>query len=367
MNQQGGYIPTAFVQRCFNNGSFGHSLGIGFEVQQFRFQQDFVQQFLNIQTGFCGDVLGLDFSAPIFHQQVHAGQLFFDLFGIRFCPVHLVDGKHNGDTGCLRVADGFLGLGHDRVVRRHNNNGNVGHLGTAGTHGGKRFVARCIQEGDLLTSGQLHTVSTNVLRDAPGLTGDDIGLPDVVQKRGFTVVDVSHDRNNRGTGRQIFFGIGCFQQGLVDFFVHKEDGETEFIRYDGERLLVQTLVHGDHDAQGQTDGDNGRYRHRHHVGQFGYRHKLGNLQYFVFGRTQLQLVHDLIPTVRTLVSADFGALGLASSGELLQRFADLLLDLLVGQRGLRRCGLLVLASRTLALSALLSTYGGRTGCRTAGS
>ncbi len=43
---------------------------------------------------------------------------------------------------------GFNGLRHDAVVRSHNQNGDIGDLGAAGTHGGECLMSGGIQEGD---------------------------------------------------------------------------------------------------------------------------------------------------------------------------------------------------------------------------
>jgi hypothetical protein len=46
-----------------------------------------------------------------------------------------------------------------------------------------------------------------MLGDTTGLSGYHVGTADIVEQRRFTVVNVSHDGNNRGTGLQILFVI----------------------------------------------------------------------------------------------------------------------------------------------------------------
>ena len=46
------------------------------------------------------------------------------------------------------MVNGFLGLGHDVVVCRYNDDRNVGDLGTSGTHGSEGLVTWCVKEGD---------------------------------------------------------------------------------------------------------------------------------------------------------------------------------------------------------------------------
>ena len=124
----------------------------------------------------------LDFTAPIFHEQVHAGKLFLDALGVGVGAIDLIDGKNDGYVGRLGVADGFLGLGHDRIVGRNHNNGNVGNLSTTGSHGREGLVTGSIQKGDVLIVVEFHAVGTDVLGNSARFSGNDVGLADVVQK-----------------------------------------------------------------------------------------------------------------------------------------------------------------------------------------
>ena len=66
----------------------------------------------------------------------------------------------------------------------------------AGPHGGERLVARRVDEGDRAVV--VHDlVRADVLGDATGLTGDDVGVADRVEQRGLAVVDVTHDGDDR--------------------------------------------------------------------------------------------------------------------------------------------------------------------------
>ena len=92
-------------------------------------------------------------------------------------------------------------LRHDAVVGRHHEDHDVGCRGTAGTHGGKRRMARRVEECDLLAV-LLDLVGTDVLGDATSLAGHDIGLADRIEQRRLAVVDVAHDGHDRRTGDQ---------------------------------------------------------------------------------------------------------------------------------------------------------------------
>ena len=90
----------------------------------------------------------------------------------------------------------FLGLRHYAIVGRDDQNDDVGGLGTAGTHRGKRLVTRGIEEGQHATIG-FDVVSTNVLGNAAGFASCHLGASNVVEQRGLTMVNVTHDRDHR--------------------------------------------------------------------------------------------------------------------------------------------------------------------------
>ena len=72
--------------------------------------------------------------------------------------------------------------GHHIVVGGNDDNGDVGDLCTASTHGGERFVTGGVEEGDRTAIFEADIVGTDVLCDAAGLTGDDVGVANVVEQ-----------------------------------------------------------------------------------------------------------------------------------------------------------------------------------------
>src|SRR3712207_7518680 len=74
------------------------------------------------------------------------------------------------------MIDRFFGLRHHAVVCSHNDNSDIRHLGSTGTHGSKRFVSRSIEEGYTAPVFQLHIVSSDVLRDTSRFTRNYICL-----------------------------------------------------------------------------------------------------------------------------------------------------------------------------------------------
>ena len=149
------------------------------------------------------------------------------------------------------MVDGLDGLRHHAVVRRHHEDGDVRGLRAAGAHGGKRLVARGVEEGDLLAA-DLHGIGADVLGDAARLARGDAGLADVVQQRGLAVVDMAHDGDDRRTGEEILLGIldvlvleGVLGRlGQLHFQLHAELGADQL-----RGVEVQFIVDGGDDAQ----------------------------------------------------------------------------------------------------------------------
>ena len=153
------------------------------------------------------------------------------------------------------MVDGLLGLRHHVVVGSDDDDGDVGHLGTTGTHGGEGFVTGCVEEGDDTTILQRHVVGTDVLRNTTGLTGNHVGLADVVEQRGLTVIDVTHHRHNRGTRLQILFGIGLFDDSLSHFGADILRLEAKLLGHQVDGLGIEALVDGYHDTHTHTGGN----------------------------------------------------------------------------------------------------------------
>ena len=103
------------------------------------------------------------------------------------------DDRHAGRLG---VADRLFGLRHDAVVGRHDQHGDIGHVGAAGPHFGEGLVARRIDEGDL-AAVLLDLIGADVLRDAAAFAADHVDADDPVQQRRLAVIDVAEERDHR--------------------------------------------------------------------------------------------------------------------------------------------------------------------------
>ena len=101
------------------------------------------------------------------------------------------------------MVDRFCSLRHHTVVRCNYQNGDISGVCSTHTHCGKCFVTRSIQECDLLTFDGYH-IRTDVLCDTTCLTVGYISLTDRIQQGSFSVVNVSHNADNRRSRNEIF-------------------------------------------------------------------------------------------------------------------------------------------------------------------
>ena len=164
--------------------------------------------------------------------------------GVRL--IHLVDGNDDRDIGSPGMVNGFLGLRHDTVIGSDDDDRDIGNTGTAGPHGGKRFVTRCIQKCDPPpVDGNL--VRTDMLGNTAGFAAGYLGGPDGVKQGCLAVVNVTHDGNDRRPLLQQFFRIFLFILKTV-FFPFLDLGRFDFIFQTDcfNHVIIQRTVDGDH-------------------------------------------------------------------------------------------------------------------------
>ena len=209
LDQHGRDRTTAAVELGLDHGAFGRTLRVGLEVEQFGLQRDHLEQLVEI-----GLVLGRDFdvddvAAERFNLHLVLEQLGAHALGLRFRLVDLVDRHDDRHARRLGVVDGLDGLRHHAVVGGNHQHDDVGDLGAAGAHRGERGVAGRVDEGDLLAAlGRHHLIGADMLRDAAGFAGDDVGVAERIEQRGLAVVDVAHHGHDGRTR----LGVG----GVVD-------------------------------------------------------------------------------------------------------------------------------------------------------
>ena len=89
----------------------------------------------------------------------------------------------------------------------------------------------------------LHLVGADVLGDAAGLAGRDLGLADGVEQACLAVVDVAHHGDHRRAPLQVVGLVvgGLFELGLVVGRMRDLDGALEVVGEDTDRLIGERL------------------------------------------------------------------------------------------------------------------------------
>ena len=217
------------------------------------------------------------------------------------------------------MVDGLDRLGHDAVIGGDDQNCNIGHVGTAGAHGGECLVARGIQEGDEAVV-DLDLICTDGLRDAAGLACGNVGLADGIQNTGLAVVNVAHNADHRGTLHQILLRILFLrEQALLDGHMHLVlDLCVELLCQQRSGIKIDHIVDGVHLAHLHELGNDLAGLLLQAGGQLADGDLIGDhhLQLRVAGLFQLDALQALELGL-TLALLELLALALAALGELL--------------------------------------------------
>ena len=248
------------------------------------------------------------------------------------------------------MLNGFHGLRHDAVIGSHHQHHDIGGCGTAGTHGGKRGMARGVNEGDNAALLGLHMIGTDLLGNAAGLSGSNLGLSDIVQEGGLAVVYMAHDGHHRrtrlGMAGHVTVGEHLFLQ-LV--FLAENNLVSHFLGHHLSGFLVNHLVDGHHVAELHDHLDNLGSLYGHLFG------KLGNGN----GFADLHFSHDLHGGLLEAVSLLIGTGGSLKllSADLLITVAGIPVILFLALAGLALLSLGTASSAALLLLALLLLFG----------
>ena len=113
---------------------------------------------------------------------------------------------------------------HHAVIRRNHQYNNVRQIGPASAHRRKRRVTRRIKENNrlLLTAHLvLDRIGAKVLGDTTRLARRHFGFANVIQQTGLAVIDMTHDRNNRGPRLELLhFRLRLRHRRCRHHFVH---------------------------------------------------------------------------------------------------------------------------------------------------
>ena len=199
------------------------------------------------------------------------------------------------------MGDSLLGSRHHGVIGCDDDDGDIGSLSTTGTHGGKRLMTWSIQEGYLATAVQSHTVSTDMLGNTTRLTGNHIGIADIVEQRGLTVVNVTHHGYDWSTWNQVVLIILFLAHCLLNLGTHVFGLETELLSHHINGFSIQTLVDRYHDTYTHQGRDNLSNADIHHRSQLANGNELSKLQGLAFLLLLASLILQLLLNSLTLL------------------------------------------------------------------
>ena len=197
---------AALVEVRFDNEARSRSVRVRFQLKHVCLQQDGFEQVVDMQVLTSRNIHEHILATPLFGNDAMFGELLAHTLGRSTWLVDLVDRNHDGHVRRIRVIDSLNGLRHNAVVCRNHEHDHVGNLRTAGTHSGKCFVTRGIDERDL-TAVDIDHRSTDVLGNAASFLIGNTRRANRVEQRGLAVVDVTHDSDHRRTRQQVSFGV----------------------------------------------------------------------------------------------------------------------------------------------------------------
>ena len=268
LNQDGGHRAAALVQTRLDHDTTTRSGRSGLEFEDLGLQQDSFEQFVDAGTHLRRNLDERRVTTPVLGGHAFDRQLVTDAIEVGTRLVDLVHGDNQRNASRFRVLHGFAGLRHHAVVRRHHQDDDVGRLGTTCTHLGKRSVARGVEEGDHATVG-FDVVGTDVLGNTTGFAGGNLGTTDIVEQRGLTVVNVTHDGHDRRTRCGLAFELQRFGQGIFQGRVADQgDLVAQLFGDQLSGLLIEHLVDGDRSTQLEHELDDFSGLDRHLLRQF---------------------------------------------------------------------------------------------------
>ncbi len=139
---------AALVKLGFDNGALCLTVGVCFELFYFGGEDNHFQKVVNTDVLLCGNIDARNVAAPFFGNKSLLGKLLLNSVGVRTLFIYLIYRNDDADIGSLGVVYCLNCLRHDAVVRRNNDNRNVGNLCAAHTHSGECLVTGSVKEGD---------------------------------------------------------------------------------------------------------------------------------------------------------------------------------------------------------------------------
>ncbi len=218
-----------------------------------------------------------DVAAELLDDELVLQQLLADAVGVGVGLVHLVDGDDDRHLRRLGVADRLDRLLLDAVIAGDDEDDDVGDVGAARAHRGEGLVARRVDEGDALAALQLDLIGADMLGDAAGLAGRDVGVAQRVEQRRLAVIDMAHDGDDRRARLEIVLDIDLALEADLDIGLGDalqlvaELGDDQF-----GGVGIDHLVDRRHDVHAHQRFDDVGAALGHAVGEFLHGDRLGD-------------------------------------------------------------------------------------------
>jgi hypothetical protein len=250
LHEQRSHGAAALVEARLDHDTLCRHIARRLQFQQFCLEKDRIQQRVDAITGHRRYVHKLVITAPLLGNHLLRRQFILDAIRVRPFLVNLVDRHDQRHLRRLGVLDRLDSLRHHPVISGDDKNHDVRAARTACAHGRKRGVPRRVEERHH-AAVRVDVIRTDVLRDATGFTGRDLGLADVVKERGLAVIDVSHDRDHRRPRLRRTLVLGeVFRQVLLQRVgADQLDPVPQFLDHQRRRVLVDHLVDRRHDPE----------------------------------------------------------------------------------------------------------------------
>ena len=202
LNQNRCYRTASLIQLCLNDQTSCITVWICFQFHHFCSQKDHFQKIVDTILSMCRNRTENRTSTPVFRNQFVFGKLLLYFFNVCTRLINLVDSNDDFYTGSLCMVDCLDGLWHNTIICSDNQDCNIGRICTTHTHCGKCLMTRSIQERDLLSIDGHHRC-TDMLGNTTGLAVCHTCGTDRVQQGCFTMIDMTHNTDNRWTWNQI--------------------------------------------------------------------------------------------------------------------------------------------------------------------
>ncbi len=213
--------------------------GRGLQFHYLRLQRHHLQQVVDAGSLRRGNFADDRVAAPVFWAQFAFLQLLFHPIDVRPGNIDLVDRDHDFHMlGRLRMIDRLDSLRHQAVIRGHYQHHDIGHVRPTSAHRGEGRVTRRVEKSNT-RAFVFDRVSTDVLGNSARFARGDARLPDRVHERRLAVIHVAHERDDRSTGLEFFFGLDHRRRRRHDHFLDLMDTAALFAAFHFEDETVR--------------------------------------------------------------------------------------------------------------------------------